>query len=225
MCLAKKHDGVLPSLDAIAYGLRSTSAKATTYLNELCMSGLVDERKDGYLEMHNWNGRQFQSDVSTPRVRAFRKRNGNVSETLNETPSETETDTEQRQIQNRAETVSRFDVFWSAYPRKVGKAAALKIWLKLSPDEPLQTRILMKIAEAEKTDQWRKDDGKFIPHPATWLHGARWDDEFSRNGNGNGNGIHRHRREIVEPLAHPEIPDLSNDPELIRLRAWKEGIQ
>ena len=26
-------------------------------------------------------------------------------------------------------------------------------------------------------DQWKKDGGQFIPHPATWLNQEGWDDE------------------------------------------------
>jgi DNA replication protein DnaC len=25
--------------------------------------------------------------------------------------------------------------------------------------------------------EWLKDGGQFIPHPATWLNGRRWEDE------------------------------------------------
>ena len=28
-----------------------------------------------------------------------------------------------------------------------------------------------------RSPQWKKDNGEFIPHPATWLNGKRWEDE------------------------------------------------
>lgn len=31
---------------------------------------------------------------------------------------------------------------------------------------------------AKKCDQWRKDNGQFIPYPATWLNQERWEDEY-----------------------------------------------
>jgi len=32
--------------------------------------------------------------------------------------------------------------------------------------------------EAQKRSrQWVESDGKYIPHPATWLNQGRWDDE------------------------------------------------
>jgi hypothetical protein len=67
-----------------------------------------------------------------------------------------------------------FDSFWSAYPVKKGKGNAEKSWEKLKPD--LQA-VLTAIEAQKKTDQWTKDKGKFIPYPATWLNGKRWEDE------------------------------------------------
>lgn len=29
------------------------------------------------------------------------------------------------------------------------------------------------------SDNWSKDNGKFIPHPATWINGNRWEDEVN----------------------------------------------
>lgn len=70
-----------------------------------------------------------------------------------------------------------FAVFWKEYPRKVAKAAALKAWKKLRPSEVLVTQILAALQQQKESDNWLKDGGKFIPHPATWLNGGRWEDE------------------------------------------------
>lgn len=71
-----------------------------------------------------------------------------------------------------------FAAFWSAYPRKVGKDAALKAWKKRNGNLSLPA-VLKAIAEQRETDQWKKDGGKFIPHPATWLNQGRWQDDVS----------------------------------------------
>lgn len=72
-----------------------------------------------------------------------------------------------------------FEDFWQAYPRKVGKQAALRVWqhLKLAQDRPLRLRILSAIGQQRQSEQWMKDGGQFIPHPQTWLRQGRWDDE------------------------------------------------
>lgn len=69
-----------------------------------------------------------------------------------------------------------FDTFWSAYPKKVGKDAARKAFEKRNPDAELLSQMLAAIAVQAASEQWRKDEGQFIPNPATWLNQARWED-------------------------------------------------
>ncbi|RHO53547.1 hypothetical protein DW094_11480 [Ruminococcaceae bacterium AM07-15] len=71
----------------------------------------------------------------------------------------------------------RFDRFWSAYPRKAGKGAALKAFQKLNPGEELLEQMLDTIRQQKRSIQWLADGGRFIPHPATWLNQGRWEDE------------------------------------------------
>lgn len=71
----------------------------------------------------------------------------------------------------------RFAAFWEAYPKKVGKEAARKAWKKVKPDAALHERILMAVDTAKGCDQWRREGGRYIPNPATWLNQGRWDDE------------------------------------------------
>lgn len=72
----------------------------------------------------------------------------------------------------------RFDEFWTAYPKKVGKKAAWSSWNKLRPDAELHDKIMTAIGKARATDQWQRENGRFIPNPATWLNQGRWDDEY-----------------------------------------------
>lgn len=64
-----------------------------------------------------------------------------------------------------------FDYFWNAYPKKVGKEAARKSWLKNKPDIDLVTNA---IKWQEHSSQWKKG---FIPNPATYINQHRWLDE------------------------------------------------
>lgn len=72
-----------------------------------------------------------------------------------------------------------FDFFWKAYPRKIGKRTALKTWQKLKP--PIEI-VLTTIEKAKKSKDWLKDGGQYIPHPATWLNRAGWEDEYEQEG-------------------------------------------
>ena len=56
----------------------------------------------------------------------------------------------------------------------MGKGAAAKAWEKAQPplDDCLKT-----LAWQTRSEGWTKDNGQFIPHPATWLNQSRWTDE------------------------------------------------
>ena len=69
-----------------------------------------------------------------------------------------------------------FAVFWKAYPRKVGKDAARKAFAKRKPDAELLAKMLAAVARQAQSEQWRKKDGQFIPHPTTWLNRGQWED-------------------------------------------------
>lgn len=76
-----------------------------------------------------------------------------------------------------AEIERRFQKFYDAYPRHVGRAAALKSFARINPDDFLLEKMLGAVSVQKTTPQWTKDGGQFIPHPATWLNQRRWEDE------------------------------------------------
>lgn len=69
-----------------------------------------------------------------------------------------------------------FDKFWEAYPKKVARQDALRAWKKLKPDESLVSIILAALDNHKRSPQWCSDNGQYIPYPATWLNGKRWED-------------------------------------------------
>lgn len=77
-----------------------------------------------------------------------------------------------------------FESFWEAYPKKINKPNALKAFLKVNPDEALLAAMLAAIATQKASEQWQRDDGRFIPYPATWLNGRRWEDETNTTTGG-----------------------------------------
>ena len=69
-----------------------------------------------------------------------------------------------------------FDRFWQAYPRKVGKQAARKAFERVV----VPVERLLSALEAQRGDpQWQRENGRYIPHPVTWLNQGRWEDEAS----------------------------------------------
>ena len=65
-------------------------------------------------------------------------------------------------------TAPRFDLFWKAYPKRVGKGAAEKAWAKCAEHHDA---ILADLSRRK----W--GDPQFIPYPTTYLNQRRWEDE------------------------------------------------
>lgn len=72
---------------------------------------------------------------------------------------------------------SLFDGFWSSYPKKVAKKAARKAFDKLKPTAETMVQILAALKAQVASEEWRKEGGQYIPHPASWLNAERWTDE------------------------------------------------
>lgn len=68
-----------------------------------------------------------------------------------------------------------FDLFWSKYPNKVAKIAALKAWKKLAPTREDTVSILESLEKQKTSRMWQEGIG--IPHPSTYLNQARFLDE------------------------------------------------
>jgi hypothetical protein len=39
--------------------------------------------------------------------------------------------------------------------------------------------IMAALARAKESAEWTKEGGQYIPYPATWINGMRWEDEES----------------------------------------------
>lgn len=68
-----------------------------------------------------------------------------------------------------------FERFWASYPKKVGKGAAQASFAKL--DASVFPLLVPAVEAQKKTAQWQRDNGQYIPNPATWLNQKRWLDE------------------------------------------------
>lgn len=78
----------------------------------------------------------------------------------------------------KGEIIIRFDEFWASYPKKRSKGDAIKAWERIKPDEDLFATIMLAVSAAKESDDWRKEGGKYIPFPASWLRAKGWEDEY-----------------------------------------------
>lgn len=95
LCVASQNGGVLLSVGDMAFKLRMSEHDMQSSLDELIMLGLVDIIEPGKLIPHNWLQRQYVSDLSTERVKRFRKRFMKRNETVSETPPDSDSDSDQ----------------------------------------------------------------------------------------------------------------------------------
>lgn len=67
-----------------------------------------------------------------------------------------------------------FMAFWAAWPKKQAREDAYKAWKALLP--PLDA-VLDALKWQRQQEGWLKDNGAYIPLPATYLRGKRWLDD------------------------------------------------
>lgn len=106
----------------------------------------------------------------------------NIREGSEKSPTNQDTNNQDTNNQTKplAETsADAFSLFWSAYPNKKAKGVAEKAWAKIKPDHALAELIVTAVMAHRLSADWKKDGGQFIPHPATWLNGKRWEDEVT----------------------------------------------
>jgi hypothetical protein len=86
-------------------------------------------------------------------------------------------ETEKRQSREEKSCAGEnsFEVFWEAYPKKLGKKEAKASWIKMNGSS-LLGELLASIMDWKATLDWQKESGRYIPYPATWLNKELWKD-------------------------------------------------
>ena len=140
-----------------------------------------------FLKHQHINPRESQSDIPSPEsTREARVYNASTRD------SDVQVGRKGKEGKEHAsERDASFEVFWSAYPKRRNRGDAEKAWLKLKPTSETLAKILEAVEVASRSDDWRKDNGQFIPYPASWLNAKGWLDE----------GVALSRSEVSAPWA------------------------
>lgn len=80
--------------------------------------------------------------------------------------------------------LDKFNEFWQAYPssnRKVNKSGCMKLWQSQNL-EAIGDKIINHVKIMADTD-WKKDNGQYIPMPATYLRQERFDTQLQPTRN------------------------------------------
>lgn len=74
---------------------------------------------------------------------------------------------------------SDFEAWWTHYPnsKKIAKKKAWEAWKKAT-DKPGVDEMIQTLEAQKQSKQWIKEQGQYVPHPATYLNQGRWADSF-----------------------------------------------
>ena len=86
--------------------------------------------------------------------------------------------TQPPQAQAKHDPLAGFAEFYGLYPKRQKRAEAEKAWRKLNPSPELRSVLMNALAEHMAQDSWSRDNGQFVPLPASWLNARRWEDEL-----------------------------------------------
>ena len=92
------------------------------------------------------------------------------------TTTDTDTDTDkEKNNRSSATPPDRFADFWAAYPKKVKKQDARKVWKSRKLNAKADDLIADVKKRQAKDGRWLEG---FVPDPTTYLRGSRWEDEL-----------------------------------------------
>ena len=191
--LSLKNGGKLMYKDKIPYNSKMLSTilnhnvdildKAISIFKELNLIEILDSGAIFMLDIQNYIGK---SSDEADRIRKYRNEISAEKNELLQMYDKSTTDLSNikdrdkdiiKDIDNNIYT-QNFEKFWKAYPKKRDKGNAEKWFKKHKPSEKLTNIMIEKIERFKDTQDWKKQDGQFIPYPTTWLNAKMWEDEF-----------------------------------------------
>lgn len=85
---------------------------------------------------------------------------------------------ENEDVGTEFDAAAAFEIFYKAYPNKKNVKTARTRWEKMKVTPELFAAIMEGLERAKNSQEWGKDGGAYIPHPATWLNGEGWKNEY-----------------------------------------------
>jgi hypothetical protein len=100
----------------------------------------------------------------------------------NRCPTDDQQMTTNKNVKNvKNKTFEAFASFWKLYPKKKNKGQAEKAWNKIKIENGMLETIISAVERAKKTNDWLKNNGQYIPYPASWLNAKGWEDEYEED--------------------------------------------
>lgn len=211
-----------------------------TLIDALISSRFLDKNENGELVIHDWEentGNQFERrKKQAEHMREYRasKKKDNVNETCasrNDNVSITccvrgeenrgeekrkdttpPTPPSQGGVRAGGEYSPAFEIFWSAYPRKVQKQTAFKAWLGVVRHGTKPEDLTQAAAAYHTAGQKHGTPPDKILHPATFLHEDRWKDWLPPDGAS-------YRESLVIPMRGRDSPGNADIP-----KSYEEAV-
>lgn len=175
---------ILAEIDSLDNGDEHCHA-GNDYLAQFCQCSTSKVTKTvsklielGYVKVHSFDGRTRRlrsclvyctpqdSKIYEAEQQNVRPINISINQSIKHTPRKSA----------KSVFTDGFDEFWAVYPKKDAKQAAIKAWNKLKPDDELKQTIIDSVRR-NIDGKWKDSERRYIPNPATYLNGARWEDE------------------------------------------------
>jgi hypothetical protein len=196
-----KGDGCWAGNDFLAERLQTTKGNVANTVSKLRALGMVEtvksdgrsrwlkvvkEAKSGLIQTSPVSELSVHAQMNVDSLVAYRdddcciegeNNEDSVCESKNIKPPSVEKSLNSQEDPNSKESLAL--ALYKSYPRKVGKNAALKAILKAMKDHSFDYLLERVARYAECTRSWPEDQTQFIPHPATWFNGGRFEDEES----------------------------------------------
>lgn len=89
---------------------------------------------------------------------------------------------DQRQKSMKEDNIdTAFETFWNEYPKHINRNGCYKAFKGIKRVVDQMPEIMLSLEKFKRSQDWQKENGKYIPYPLTWLHQERWKDEQSHD--------------------------------------------
>ena len=118
---------------------------------------------------------EHKEKLPASKQEANSEQTGREKEIEEEKEKELENEIEKEYKKESYTHASDFARFWASYPRKEGRAEAERAFGSVRVGIEV---ILSALERQKRLPQWQLEGGRYIPLPAKWLQGRRWEDKL-----------------------------------------------
>lgn len=93
-------------------------------------------------------------------------------------PSKAEIEAEMQRGTDLMAQEEEFNAWYAAYPKQTDRHEAERQWLAIRSNRPNLETLIDTLETQKQSAQWTRDDGRYVPSPAAYLSGHKWEDKL-----------------------------------------------